>query len=385
MATPTQEPAANTSTDNGILIAVLDDYTSPPFPHPVSDKYFSRLLSSNNADQPTSASPPKHKLAAYHHHPDTLNTRTPDGLAAAIERLKPYTIISTMRERTPFPPALIKSLPNLKLLLTTGMRNASIDLPACEAAGITVVGTHASPASKSLPFDTTNEQTWALILGVTKGLTADDARVKANRDGGWQRGVTTRLAGRTLGVLGLGRLGLQCAVTGKLGFGMDVVAWSENLTQDKADEAAAARGLERGSIRVAGSKEAFFRAADVLSVHYVLSGRSRGIVGARELGWMKRGAVLVNTSRGPLVDEDALVEALREERIRGVGLDVFEVEPLPRDSVWRDVSWGERVVLSPHMGYVEADTMEGWYEQQARNVGRWLSGEELEDVMSGRK
>lgn len=291
-----------------------------------------------------------------------------------------------MRERTPLPADLIKALPNLKLLLTTGMRNAAIDLGAAAECGVIVCGTRPAQTSGArTKFDSTNEQTWALILGVCKGLAADDARVKSGRDDGWQGGVNIGLAGKTLGVLGLGRLGVQCAITGKLGFGMDVLAWSENLTQERADEVAVERGLERGAFRVARDKESFLREADVVSVHYVLGERSRGIIGARELGWMKRDAVLVNTSRGPLVDEGALVEALRGGGIRGVGLDVFDVEPLPGDSVWRDRDWGRKVVLSPHMGYVEEETLENWYRQQAENVERYLKGEELTNVMTEQK
>jgi len=376
MTSTTQQPESSPNNANGIHIAILDDYTTPP----LSDAPFQKLL-----DDCTSRTIPNltRPLANYTIHPHTLNTRTPAGLAAAITRLQPYDVICTMRERTPFPAALLRALPNLKLLLTTGARNASIDLQAAADAGVRVAGTK---GSQLLPgFDPTNEQTWALILAVCKGIAGDDARVKGAADGGWQGGVNIGVAGKTLGVLGLGRLGLQCAVTGRLGFGMQVVAWSENLTQERADEAAATRGLAKGEIRVARSKEEFFRGADVVSVHYVLSERSRGIVGASELGWMKESAVLVNTSRGPLVEETALVEALKQGKIAGAGLDVFDVEPLGADSVWRDRGWGRRVVLSPHMGYVEESTMKGWYEQQADNVRRYLTGEELTGLMTAGK
>ncbi|KAK5089497.1 hypothetical protein LTR70_001619 [Exophiala xenobiotica] len=365
--TTTQQPETSPDKAKGVLVAILDDYTTPA----LSATAFQKLLhDSSNQTIPN---------LTYDIHPSTLNTRTPAGLSAATERLRPYEVICTMRERTPFPADLLNALPNLKLLLTTGMRNASIDLAAARDAGVIVAGTKGS--AKIPGFDPTNEQTWALILGVCKGIAGDDARVKSG-EGRWQDGVNIGLAGKTLGVLGLGRLGLQCAVTGKMGFGMDVLAWSENLTQEKADEAGKSRGLDAGAIRVAGSKEEFFRGADVVSVHYVLSERSRGIVGGAELGWMKGSAVLVNTSRGPLVEEGALVEALREGSIAGVGLDVFEVEPLPKDSVWRDRAWGRRVVLSPHMGYVEESTMKAWYEQQADSVRRYLTGEELTVVMT---
>ena len=191
------------------------------------------------------------------------------------------------------------------------------------------------------------------------------------------------LAGKKLGCLGLGRLGLQAAVTGSMGFGMEVVCWSENLTQEKADRASEGVGLERGRFRVVASKEELFREADIVTVQLVLSERSRGIVGKKELEAMKKTALLVNCSRGPIVDEVALLECLKEGGIAGAALDVFSTEPLEGDSEWRSTEWGRngrsRVVLSPHMGYVERETMEGWYQHQARNVERWLDGEEVLD------
>lgn len=345
-------------TSTPIRVAILDDYAS------TSKPIFEKLIQTN----------PNLNLQ-IDSFPDTLATRTPTGLDAAVTRLQPYTIISTMRERTPFPAELLSQLPNLKLLLTTGSRNASIDVPECEKRGIILAGTVARPGANYVAgYDSTNEQNWALILGVVKQIAEYDFRVKS---GGWQNGLNTTLAGKTLGLLGLGRLGAQCAVTGKLGFGMQVLAWSTNLTQEAADKAAEARGLPAGSFKVAGSKKELFREADVLSVHYVLSDRSRGIVGSEELGWMKQSAVLINTSRGPLVEEAALVKALRAGEIRGVGLDVFDVEPLPRDSVWRSQEWGEKVLLSPHMGYVVDGTMRNWYEQTAENIRNWVLGEEV--------
>lgn len=209
-------------------------------------------------------------------------------------------------------------------------------------------------------------------------MAADDKRVK---EGGWQEGMSIPLAGRTLGLLGLGRLGAECAFTGKLGFGMNIITWSTSLTQEKADEVAEKRGLPKGSFRVTSSKEELFREADVLSVHYVLSDRSRGIVGEKELSVMKKDAFLVNTSRGPLVDEAALLSALREGRIRGAGLDVYDVEPLPKDSPWRSQEWGSRVVLSPHTGYVEDETMNQWYVQHADHIRRWVKGEEAVNLL----
>ena len=352
----------STSKSAPIRLAILDDYASTS--HPIFADFKDR-----NSDLDLQID----------HFPTTLNTRTPSGLKEAISRLQPYIIISTMRERTPFPAELVSQLPNLRLLLTTGNKNASIDLTECERRSIVVAGTGPRPGAVQ-GFDSTNEQTWALILGVVRHVAEDDMRVKA---GGWQNGMNSCLAGKTLGLLGLGRLGLQCAVTGKLGFGMNVVCWSENLTQEKADAQAESRGLEKGSLKVAGSKEEFFREADIVSVHYVLSERSRGIVGAKELGWMKKDAVLVNTSRGPLIDESALAKALRESRLKGVGLDVFDTEPLPDDSVWRRKDWPEdvTVLVSPHMGYVEELTMTSWYEQTTENVKKWAHGEDVSHRM----
>lgn len=344
-------------------IAVLDDYASTSTP----------VFSAFQDAQPD-------LNVKIDHYSETLNTRTPEGLQAAVRRLEPYVIISSMRERTPFTADLISQLPNLKLLLTTGTRNAAIDLDACEKHGVKVAGTVGH--SKAVAgFDSTNEQTWALILGVAKKVSEGDANVKK---GAWQSGLVSILAGKTLGLLGLGKLGAQCAVTGKLGFGMKILCWSENLTQEKADKAAESRGLPKSSFQVAASKEQLFQEADVLSVHYVLSERSRGIIGKRELDWMKSTAIVVNTSRGPLIDEVALVDALKEKRIRGVGLDVFDTEPLPDDSIWRSRDWpdGVTVLISPHMGYVVEETMQSWYEQTADNIRRYLRNEELLHVIS---
>jgi len=234
-----------------------------------------------------------------------------------------------------------------------------------------------------------------LILGLAKDVARGDNVVKSpaasssdpnSNVGGWSTTLTFGLAGKTLGLLGLGRLGAQAGVTGHLGFGMNVIAWSTSLTQEKADEAAEARGLPKGTFHVVGSKKELFERADVLSVHYVLSDRSRGIVGKEELSQMKRNALLINTSRGPLIDEPALIEALEAGEIRGVGLDVFAVEPLPKDSAWRrEAYWGEggrsSVLVSPHMGYVEEETMNDWYGQQAVAVEAWLGKGEVKGVI----
>lgn len=346
-----------------VRIAVLDDYAG------TSNQILSTLREAHSD-----------LSIEVDHYSDTINTRSPVGIEAAVRRLEPYAIISSMRERTPFPADLISQLPNLKLLLTTGTRNAAIDLDACQKHNVRVAGTVGHSKSVS-GFDSTNEQTWALILGVAKKVAEGDANVKK---GAWQNGLVSILAGKTLGLLGLGKLGTQCAVTGKLGFGMKILCWSENLTQEKADKAAESRGLPQGSFQVAASKEQLFQRADILSVHYVLSDRSRGIIGKQELDWMKSTAILVNTSRGPLIDEVSLVDALKEKRIRGVGLDVFDTEPLPDDSIWRSRDWpdGVTVLISPHMGYVVEETMESWYEQTADNIKRFLRKEELLHVIS---
>jgi glycerate dehydrogenase len=184
-----------------------------------------------------------------------------------------------------------------------------------------------------------------------------------------------------LGILGLGRLGTSCAVTGKLGFGMNIICWSSSLTQEKADTAAQDRGLPTGSLEVVASKRELFEKADVLSVHYVLSNRSRGMVGEEELDAMKKTALLINTSRGPLIDEEALLKVLEHGKIRGAALDVFDTEPLEGDSPWRSLKWGtdgrSQVLLSPHTGYVEEETMHWWYEQTAENVERYVNGQDV--------
>ena len=227
--------------------------------------------------------------------------------------------------------------------------------------------------------DSTTQHTWALILGLAGNVPRGNQDV---RSGGWQSNsmMNTGLAGKTLGILGLGRLGARTARIGIIAFGMKVTCWSTNLTQGKADEVASQVDLEKGSFRVV-TKEDLFRTADVLSVHYVLSERSVGIVGGPELETMKPSAMFVNTSRGKLVNEGALLKVLKDGRIKAAALDVFYTEPLEPDSEWRTTRWGEEgrseVLMSPHMGYVEEDMMHRWYEEQAENVERWIEGKEL--------
>lgn len=321
-----------------------------------------------------------------------------------IERLKPFTIISSMRERTPFPAALLRELPNLQLLLATGTQFETFDLTAAKELGISVAAapgrgrtdgkTSSRPRRPKLDIKKggshpTTQHTWALILALARNVATDDASMKSAAKG-WQTQLATGLTGATLGVVGLGRLGAAVARIGSLAWGMRVICWSENLTQEKANRKAEEVGLPAfgGSAAdltaptfTAVSKPELFESADVVSLHYVLSERSRGIVSTRELGQMKDTALLVNTSRGPLIDENALYDTLQRCQIRGAALDVFDVEPLPSDSPWRSTDWGttgrSNLIITPHMGYVEDGIMNTWYEETAENVERWLSGKEL--------
>ncbi|KAJ3047638.1 hypothetical protein HK097_011349 [Rhizophlyctis rosea] len=354
-----------------IHIAILDDYSSSSRTHlSLLEPYIS-----SSRIQITYLNPSKDHLPP----------------SALTNLLQPYTIISTMRERTHFPREVLSALPNLKLLLTTGLRNAAVDVKAAENLGIIVAGTpgrsvvREEKEGKKSNYDTTNEQTWALILAVAKGVAELDRRIKVGNK--WQEprteggfGSATSLAGKTIGIIGLGRLGIQSALTAYHGFGMNVIAWSENLTQSKADEAALSRGLPAGTFKSV-SKTELLQTADVVSVHYVLSPRSRNLLSASDLSLLKPSAILVNTSRGPLIDECALLSALRENKLRGVGLDVFDEEPLRKDSPWRSEEWSGRVVLSPHMGYANEETLDGWYKVTVENIRRWLREEDVENVL----
>ncbi|OAA74449.1 glycerate dehydrogenase [Akanthomyces lecanii RCEF 1005] len=316
---------------------------------------------------------------------------------ALVERLRPYNIISAMRERTPFPSELLRSLPNLKLLLCTGTQFETFDLDVAKELGIMVAAAPGKgrsdkpePSGTPLPADIkkggghpTTQHTWALILALARSVAFDDAVVKS---GGWQSGLATGLPGKTLGVIGLGRLGAAVARIGVLAFGMKVVCWSANLDQDKADQAAVNLDLptenEFGERTFkAVSKEELFRTADVVSLHYVLSERSRGLVCADMLALMKPSALLVNTSRGALIDQDALLSAAHQGQIRGIAMDVFEQEPLPEKDPWRIEQWGtagrSKVLTTPHMGYVDEGLMNRWYAETAENLERWLAGKEI--------
>lgn len=313
------------------------------------------------------------------------------------EKLQPYTVISAMRERTPFPSELLRSLPNLKLLLCTGTQFETFDLETAKELGITVAaapgkGRTDQPQTpgRPLPADIkkggghpTTQHTWALILALARNVAFDDAVVKS---GGWQSGLAMGLPGKTLGIIGLGRLGAAVARIGALAFGMKVICWSANLDQDKADRAATGLGLpvenEFGERTFkAVSKEELFQTADVVSLHYVLSERSSGLVNADMLGLMKNSALLVNTSRGALIDQDALLDAAHQGLIRGIAMDVYDQEPLPERNPWRIEQWGvagrSKVLTTPHMGYVDEDLMNRWYAETAENLERWLAGKDI--------
>ena len=270
---------------------------------------------------------------------------------AVTERLAPFDVVVIMRERTPFPAALLRRLPQLKLLITSGMRNAAVDLQAAREQGITVCGT----ASNSQP---PAELTWALILGLTRHLIPETAALRGR--GQWQHTVGGDLHGSTLGLIGLGKIGTQVARVGAA-FGMDVVAWSENLTVERTDAA---------GVRLASSKNALLTEADIVSVHLVLGPRSRRLIGAPELALMKETALLINTSRAGIVDQTALLTALAEHRIRGAGLDVFEEEPLTNDSPFRDLP---NVLATPHLGYVTERNYRGYFQEAIENIEAFLN------------
>jgi phosphoglycerate dehydrogenase-like enzyme len=273
------------------------------------------------------------------------------GTDAVAKRLADFDAVVAMRERTPFPRALLERLPKLRLLVTTGMRNASIDVVAAIERGVTVCGT------AGLPYPTA-ELTWGLILGLFRRIPTED---RATREGRWQVSCGLGLNGKTLGVIGLGGLGSRVAKIGRA-FEMDVIAWSQNLT--------AARATEVGATLV--TKDELLARSDVVSVHLVLSDRTRGLLGARELARMKPTAYLVNTSRGPIVDEAALVDAVRKGTIAGAGLDVYDEEPLPLDHPLRNLP---NTVITPHLGYVTEEGYRIFYGHALEDVKGWLAGQ----------
>jgi phosphoglycerate dehydrogenase-like enzyme len=281
---------------------------------------------------------------------------------ALVSALEPYDVVVAMRERTPFDADTLGQLPRLRLLVTTGMGNAAIDIAAAADRGVTVCGTGGTGTS-------TAELTWGLILALLRHIPEEDQRLKqAGRaggaalgfSGGWQRTVGTGLDGKRLGVVGLGHQGRRVADIGRA-FGMKVVAWSQNLDPDVAKKAHAK----------AVSKEELFSSSDVVTVHYKLSPRSAGVVGVAELALMKPSAYLVNTSRGPLVDSAALLAALRSGAIAGAALDVYDVEPLPLSNPLRSAP---NVVLTPHLGYVTEETYRVFYGDAAEDIVAFAQG-----------
>ena len=271
--------------------------------------------------------------------------------AILIAALREFDVIVAMRERTAFTAERLAALPRLRLLVTTGMANASIDLGAARRAGITVCGTGSGSQA-------TSELAWGLLLAVARSIPQEDARLRA---GGWQRTIGIELQGKTLGLVGLGRQGGAMVPVARA-FGMEVIAWSQNLS----DEAAAAAGVERVG------KEDLFRRADFVSIHYKLGQRSVGLVGAAELALMKPSAFLINTSRGPIVEREALLAALQGGRIAGAGLDVYDTEPLPADDPFRSAP---RTVLTPHLGYVSDRAYRTFYPDAVENIAAFLRRE----------
>lgn len=269
-----------------------------------------------------------------------------------VRALAGFDVVVAMRERTRFGADVLRRLPDLRLLVSTGPRNAAIDLAAAAEQGVVVSAT----GYLSHP---TAEHTWALILAAARNLPAEE---RAVREGGWQRGVGMSLRGKTLGVIGLGRLGSQVADIGKA-FGMNLIAWSQNLTEARAAEQAV----------TAVSQSELLSTADVVSIHLVLSRRSRGLLGAAELAMMKPGAILVNTSRGPIVDEAALIDAVNQRRIRAA-LDVYDTEPLPADHPLRQTA---NTVLTPHIGYVADDLYRVFYTDAVEDIAAFAAGEPI--------
>ena len=311
-------------------IAVLDDYMG------VAERLADWSVLADRADVTflTEAIPPEH-LA-----------RT----------LAPYDALCLLRERTDFPGDLLRALPNLKAIAATGARNRTLDSDTAAALGIPVMTTTGSGDG----LYATVELAWGLILGLMRHIPDESAAMRA---GGWQTRLGSALYGKTLGLIGLGKLGSRMAHVAQA-FGMKVVAWSPNLTSERA---------EQGGATLA-TKEDLLRNADVVSLHIVLGPSTRGLIGAADLALMKREAILVNTSRGPLVDEDALLAALSEGRIRGAGLDVFEPEPLPAD---HPIRREPRALTTPHLGYAVRETFDNFYTQTVENLDGWLNGTPL--------
>jgi phosphoglycerate dehydrogenase-like enzyme len=276
---------------------------------------------------------------------------SPEAAAAA---LRDFEIICAMRERTPFPRTLFAALPKLKLLITSGMRNAAIDLEAAKEHQVVLCGTQWGR-------DPTAPLTMGLILELTRNIGRENARMHAGAP--LQKFVGIEIEGKTLGVVGLGKLGAKVSGLAKA-FGMNVIAWSPNLTAERCKEVGVGYA----------TKEELFATADFVTVHVVLSQRSRGLVGAPDLARMKSTSYLINTARGPIVDEAALLETLEQRRIAGAAVDVFPVEPLPVDHPFRKL---DNIVLTPHLGYVTEESFRSHYGQMVEGIDAWIKGEPL--------
>lgn len=272
-----------------------------------------------------------------------------------VKNLADAEIVVIMRERTPFTAALFARLPKLKLLITSGMRNASVDLDAAKKDGVTVCGTGSGGSAPT-------ELTWGLILGLARHLVTENNALRDN--GPWQSTVGLGLSGKRLGLIGLGKIGQQMADIGQA-FGMKVVAWSQNLTAERA---------EQHGVELAASKEALLATSDVVSIHLVLSDRSRGLLDAADLALMKPSALLINTSRAAIVDQAALIAALQQGKIAGAGLDVFDVEPLPADHPFRSLP---NVLATPHIGYVSDGNYRIYFSEAVENIEAFLAGKPI--------
>lgn len=288
-----------------------------------------------------------------------FNEALPEDESARAKAIEDFEVICLMRERTAFPRTLLERLPNLKLLNTTAMGNRTIDMAAARELGITVCGTRGAGNG-------TAELTWGLVIGLARKIYVER---EAMKDGRWQTTLGDDLIGHTFGILGLGNIGARVAKVAQA-FGMDVIAWSQNLTQERASEA--------GARYV--TKEQLFAEADYLSLHLVLSDRTRGIVGAEDLARMKPIGYLVNTSRGPLIDEAALLDTLRNRRIAGAALDTYDIEPMPADHPLLAL---DNVLVTPHLGFVTKDAYARFYGDTVENVAAFLRGEPLRVLNAG--
>lgn len=281
-----------------------------------------------------------------------------EGEEHLVKAISDFEIVVIMRERTPFTASLFEKLPNLKLLITSGMRNAAIDLVAATKHGVTVCGTASRPEPPT-------ELTWALLLNLARQITIENKALRNN--GPWQSTVGADLYGKRLGLLGLGKIGSRMAVIAQA-FGMDVIAWSQNLTKEQT---------EKHGVLLATSKEELLETSDFVSIHLVLSERTKGLVDAKELQLMKNSAYLINTSRAAIVDQEALIKALRENWIAGAGIDVFEMEPLPQSHPFRKLP---NVLATPHLGYVSERNYSTYYREAVEDIQAFLNGSVLRQL-----